>query len=217
MALPVTIPYYDDELGATVIRYATSPPEKTDSGKTSWSTKYIEFRGNIVITDKQKDLAWFLLFASNLVEKGVYQLVDIQAKYEGTFNDIVTKKNVLDFITGKNEDVIRNVAIKFISESYSRFELQELASRVNEWLEETKQWSAVWDFIRKSTSEKILQGESISALEWEGEEVFMMKCPPDVKHADLKGEAQSLGIKITAPPQTKDVLYSLIQHIRELE
>ena len=117
IALPVEVPYYDDEMGATLLRYSSTPPTANANGGVSWATKYIEFREYLGITEKQKDFAWFLLFASNLIKKGVYQLVDVEATYEGTFNDIIVKKDVMDKLKGFDEKFSPEYIIKQLSHS----------------------------------------------------------------------------------------------------
>lgn len=214
IALPVEVPYYDDEMGATLVRYSTTPPQKTPAGNLTWSTKYLEFREMMTITDKQKDLAWFLLFASNLIKKGVYKLVDIQAKYEGTFNEIITKKEVMDYLTSGEDELIRHIARKFINESISRLDTLELIVKVNNWIEENKKWEDVLTEIKKYNSSNILKNENLSSIEWEGETVNLMICPSNIKPTELKEEATSLGIKLSFPAQSKNVLYSLIQHVK---
>jgi hypothetical protein len=214
IALPVEVPYYDDEMGATLVRYSTTPPQKTPAGNLTWATKYLEFREMMTITDKQKDLAWFLLFASNLIKKGVYKLVDVQAKYEGTWNEIIVKKDVIDYLTGGDEELVRHIARKFLNESIASLEVVEVVVKLNSFIEDNKQWEPVLEEIKKYNSSNILKKENVSIIEWEGEPIEMLKCPSDIKNTELKDEAASLGIKITFPPQTKNVLYSLIQHVK---
>ena len=213
IALPVEIPYYDDEMGATAIRYSATPPQATKEGGLTYATKYIEFRETLTITDKQIDLAWFLLFASNLVKKGIYQLVDVQAKYEGTYAEIMLRKDVVDYLSA-DEELLKHIAQKFINEAFVRLEPIELFVKVNGWLEANKRWEEVHGEILKFNGDNILSKNKLTDIEWDGEPVQMLQCPAGVKAQELKAEAVSLGIKLTVPPQTKDVLYSLIQHIK---
>jgi hypothetical protein len=141
-------------------------------------------------------------------------MVDIKAKYEGSFSEIMIKKQVIDELTSGNNELIRYLTIKYLSESMVEIEPVELVVKLNNLFEGNKRWEEVLSEIKKFNSSKILKKESISELEWEGETVQMMQCPDDVKNSDLKAEAVSLGIRLTAPPQTKNVLYSLIQHIK---
>lgn len=218
IALPVVIPYNNDEIGSTVIRYSTRPPILSSTGNLSFPTKWIEFREYLTISDSQKDLAWFLIFASNLTAKGVFKLVDIRAEYEGSYNEIIIKKNVMDALTdgsGKShETLVRHIAGIFMGSGAVHGEPIELAVKIVNQCEADKSWDAVWKKITEFTSTQVLSKESVSEVEYDGEPVTMMKCPLNLKHQDLKEEASGLGIKITVPPQTKDMLYSLIQHIK---
>jgi len=219
IALPVEVSYYDDEIGATTIRYSTTPPSRNNNGQLNWGTKYIEFREYLTINEKQKDLAWFLLFASNLTEKGVYKLVDIQGQYEGTFSDMVTKKNVLTYLvpdegTDIDEDLVRHLTQKYIGEGFTKGHPVELAVKLGDMFEQTKIWKNAYDSILAFNSGRVLQKERLSAVEYEEEPVTLMTCPASVNYNDLKAEARELSIKLTSPPQSKDMLYSLIQHVK---
>jgi len=213
IALPVEIPYYDDEMGATALRYSVTPPMANSGGGVSYATKYIEFREYLSITEKQKDLAWFLLFASSLVKRGVYQLVDVQATYEGSYNDIMVKKDVMDALTA-DEELARYVAQKFIDESLVRMEGKELIVTVVRWVDDNNKWKLVLDEIKGKKSEEIIGNEKISALEYDGEEVLLQECPINIKLFTLKTQAKELNIPLTYPPQSKNVLYSLIEHVK---
>jgi hypothetical protein len=215
IALPVVVNYYDDELGATTIRYATEPPQRNANGGVNWGTKYVQFNEVMSITENQKDLAWFLLFASNLIKKGVYQIVDTKAEYEGTFSEIILKKNVVDALTSKDNELIVHLAKKFISENVAKIDPVELAVRLHDFCEKNKKWEDVYKEIKTFNSANVLEKEAVSEIEYDGEPVSMSKCPVEIKAADLREQAKELGIKMTTPPQTKDVLYSLIQHIKE--
>lgn len=213
MALPVEVPWYDDEIGATLIRYSPNPPTRNSEGKLTWTMKYLEFNETLTITDRQKDLAWFLLFASNLVRNGVYKMVDNQSEYEGTLQEIIIKKNVVDAITGVDEELIRTIARKFMVEYTDNVELTELSVRLHNTLERGKKWVEAFDEVKKLGNAKVLKKENISAVEFNGKPVNMLHCPEEVKYPELKSRALDCEIKLTVPPQTKDMLWSLINHI----
>jgi len=215
VALPVEVPWYDDELGATLIRYSPNPPRRNGEGKLTWTLKYLEFNETLAVTDKQKDLAWFLLFASNLIKKGVYKMVDNQAKYEGSLKDILMKKHVIDVITGEDEEAVRTLARKYMPEYTEGIELTELVVRLNDTLERDKKWIEAFEDVKKSEDAKISKKENISEVEYDGEKVFMSKCPDGIKYSELKSRAAECGIKPTSPPQTKDLLWSLVNHIEK--
>lgn len=214
IALPVEIPYYDDEIGATTIRYATSNPIKNQHGNFTWATKYIEFQETLTITDKQKDLAWFLIFASNLIKKGIYQLVDSQAKYEGSYNEILQKHNVIQELNNGDDELVRHIARMFINENVAEIDRKEVIVKLHLIFDTRKIWGDVLGEIKKYKSPAVLNKENISGLKYNGEDVIMEECPEFIKMAQLRADANLLGIKLTTPPQTKDVLYSLIQHVK---
>jgi len=83
-----------------------------------------------------------------------------------------------------------------------------------QWLKATNKWTAVWNEILAFNSANLKKNESLSEIEWEGEPVTMVACPPDIKNDVLKNSARDLGIGLTVPPQSKNVLYSLIQHVK---
>lgn len=218
VALPVEIPYYTEDMGSFTIRYSTSNPRSVPTGDGSsrivWNTKYIEFNESMNLTEREKDLAWFLLFASSLVRKGVYQLVDVQAKYEGTFEEIVTKKDATDAIISGDEELARHIARKFINESYIKLDYKELAVKIIQWCDQTNNWQKVGEEVKAYNSEKVLDKAKVSVIEFDGEEVVIQKCPPSVSRQQLMLEAKELGIKVTVPPQSNDVLFSLVAHVK---
>lgn len=215
IALPVEVPWYNDELGATLIRYSPSPPTRNSEGKLTWTVKYIEFNEALTITDRQKDLAWFLLIASNLVRRGVYKMVDNEAKYEGSFQEILTKKKVVDAITGNNEELVRALSRMFMGEYTENIEFKELVVTLHNALERDKKWTEAFNEVEKLENVKVLKKEKVSEVEYDGKKVPMLVCPEEIKYIELKVRASNCNIKLTSPPQTKDMLYSLIRHIEE--
>ena len=68
-ALPTSVPIYLEEMGAVSIRYSPSPPQR--EGKELIYPTYRNFMyERLILTEKNKDLAWFLLKASNFIEDG---------------------------------------------------------------------------------------------------------------------------------------------------
>jgi len=87
-ALPTAVPLYLDSMGAVEIRYSKAPPQK--QGK---SLVYPTFRlfmyERMILTKQNKDLAWFMLKATNFIGDG-----DIGSK--NVIRIYNPEKNVLD-------------------------------------------------------------------------------------------------------------------------
>jgi hypothetical protein len=216
-ALPVAVPYYDAESGSTTIRYSKTPPIREANNKLSWETRHIIIGETKVIKEDEKDLAWFLLYASNLIKENIYHLVDQERQYEGTFNDILVMKDVINALDVKNEDLVRHIAQKFVTENVMNTAPKTLIVNICTWCEANKKWAEVLKEIQKFTSAKVLEVQKVSEIEYDGEPVTMQFCPIEIKADVLKQQAKELGIPLTVPPQTKNVLYSLIKHVEKIK
>lgn len=221
IALPVILPYYSEDIGAVTVRYSSSPPTKDSGGRLVYGTKYIPFEETLSISEKDKDLAWFLIIASKLTERGVYKMVDREATYEGSFEELLIKKEANDLLLGKDEQLVRYIGMG-IPEIGSTVEIMtyfEVVSRVSQWLEaENKKpierYKQVVELANKYRKEATASKQRMSSIEFDGEEVEIQPAPDGVTRNSLVAEAKGLGIKITMPPQSNDVLYSLIQHVK---
>jgi hypothetical protein len=217
IALPSEVPYYDSKVGAMSIRYSKMPPRREAENKLSWDTRHIMLEETMVIGERDKDLAWFLLYASDLVGKGIYQLVDNEMKYQGTFDSIIVQRDVMIALDPKDEDLVRFVAQKFVTENVMNTPVKTLIVQVNDWCGANKKWAEVWKAIEGYNSKKVLDKQGISELEWDGEPVTMLACPVEIKQPALIEQAKALGIPLTTPIQTKNVLYSLIKHVEKVK
>jgi hypothetical protein len=217
VALPAAVQVYDEEIGATTIRYSETPPQRAADNKLTWGTKHIVLNENMTIKESQKDLAWYLLYACNLMNKGIYELVDKKAKYEGSFADILVKKDAINALDIKQEELVRHIAQKFVSENVMNTDLKDLVVQIYNWCDANKKWAEVWKEIEKFNSVRVLEKQRVSEIEYDGEPVMMMTCPIGLKAEALREDAKRLGIALTVPPQTKDVLYSLIQHVEKIK
>lgn len=66
-ALPSEVPIYLKELGAVSIRYSPGSPQRQGK-ELVWPTYRNFMYDRMILTKKNRDLAWFLLIASNFVE-----------------------------------------------------------------------------------------------------------------------------------------------------
>lgn len=70
IALPVSVPMYIDSLGAVNLRYSKSAPQRTNDGKTViYPGSRLLVYDKMILTEKEKDLAWFMLEATEFIEK----------------------------------------------------------------------------------------------------------------------------------------------------
>jgi len=122
-ALPTEVPLYLDTLGSISIRYSKAPPQK--QGKNIVYPTYRNFMfERMILTEKNKDLAWFILKATNFIEGGDPSSKKVMRIYN-------PQKNVLDKASEVkriakvdallmnedshvfNEDSLRTIADKF--------------------------------------------------------------------------------------------------------
>lgn len=217
VALPSVVPFYDEEIGSTTIRYSEYPPQREADNKLSWETRHILLGESRTIAEKDKDLAWFLLYACNLVGKGIYQLVDNERKYEGSFSDILVKKDVINALDVKDEELVQHIAQKFVNENVMNTSAKQLIVDTYNWCEANKKWGEVWKEIESFNSKRVLGKQKVSEIEYDGQTITMLSCPVEIKGDVLKTQAKELGIPLTVPPQTKNVLYSLIKHVEKIK
>lgn len=217
IALPVSVPFYDEEIGSTLIRYSKLPPRREADNKLVWETRHIKLDETMTVEEKDKDLAWFLLYACDLMGKGIYQLVDNERVYEGSFSDILVKKDVLNALDIKDEELLQYIAQKFVVENVMNTTPKQLLVDTFNWCESNKKWGEVWKEIESFNSKRVLDKAGVSEVEWDGEPVTMIACPAEIKADVLKVQAKELGIPLTVPPQTKNVLYSLIKHVEKIK
>jgi hypothetical protein len=70
IALPMVVPMYLDALGAVNIRYSKSAPQRTNDGKSViYPSARLLVYDKMILTDREKDLAWFMIKATNFIEK----------------------------------------------------------------------------------------------------------------------------------------------------
>jgi hypothetical protein len=70
IALPMSVPMYIDSLGAVNIRYSKSAPQRTNDGKSViYPSARLLVYDKMILTDREKDLAWFMLKATNFIER----------------------------------------------------------------------------------------------------------------------------------------------------
>lgn len=217
IALPSVVPFYDEEIGSTTIRYSEYPPQREADNKLSWETRHVLLGESRTISEKDKDLAWFLLYACNLIQKGIYNLVDNERKYEGSFNDILVQKDVMNALDEKDEELVRYIAQKHVTENVMNTPVKTLIVDTYNWCEANKKWGEVWKDIEQFKSKRVLEKQGVSELEYDGQPVIMMSCPIELKRDVLIEQAKELGITITVPPQNKNVLYSLIKHVEKVK
>lgn len=69
ISLPTMVPVYLDSLGAVSVRYSKTPPERNGERVTFPNTRLFVYE-NMLLTPKEKDLAWFILKATKFVQNG---------------------------------------------------------------------------------------------------------------------------------------------------
>lgn len=70
IALPMSVPLYLDSLGAINIRYSKSAPQRTNDGKSViYPSARLLVYDKMILTEREKDLAYFMLEATEFIEK----------------------------------------------------------------------------------------------------------------------------------------------------
>ena len=125
IALPVVVPMYLESLGAVNIRYSKAAPQRTNDGKTvMYPSSRLLVYDKMILTDKEKDLAWYMLEATEFIEKkdkfnpsAFLKINDPKAEVETKISKL--KRNAL-----VDEYLLREDSVLFNDES-----LQAIADR----------------------------------------------------------------------------------------
>lgn len=225
IAIPMNVSVYDPSLGSIEIRYSKRPPVKAGNNLI-WSRDGDSLMFETMsLTDKQLDLAWFLLKASDYVEKGIIKLVDKDLEFEGTFDSIKRQADAAsllfnDNVTLENLEVI--ASILFPKGEIGGYDsAKELATKI--WnmvtIGENNKRAYNYDALIKAATkagraskkeDRAQEVITVSLSEDEELTVPLLICPPKTKNETLFEKAESLGIPTDAG-LSRDVLYSLIK------
>jgi hypothetical protein len=70
IALPVVNPMYIEPLGAINVRYSRSAPQRSNDGKMiTYPGARLLVYDKMILTEREKDLAWYMLEATEFIEK----------------------------------------------------------------------------------------------------------------------------------------------------
>lgn len=225
IAIPMNINIQDEDLGTVEIRYASRTPTKTKNG-VMWNheNRSIIHEG-MAITDKQIDLAWFILKASNVVEKGILKIVDKQAEYEGSFKDMARQASVVNAIFDKNltlEAILEIAALVPTESPISGSTREEVAMKLWTVVENGEKKKQPYNFdsvlkaiakVKKSNGKAALDGQetaSVTLSDGEELEVARLKCPTTYSMEQMFKKAAELNFPTEG--LDRDLLYSVIKH-----
>jgi hypothetical protein len=218
VALPMVTNIYDEELGSIQIRYSKEPPIINSKNQHVYRNGALMFFDVRAITEKEMDFAWFMLKATNYLEKKMVKLVNKKVEFSGKFDELQkqAKANAILFDDNRAEPELVEFA-KAVYPDGSTFKYEstrELAVKIWERTKVTEAYGLI-----TSTYEKILnnkreqQGRVVFDVKQENgveveTEITLVKAPVGKRKAELVAEAEKLGITYT--DQTNDLLWSLI-------
>lgn len=231
LAMPTVANIYDQELGSIEIRYSSAPPIRVDKNLMWPRDKEASLMfETLALTSDKLDLAWFILKASNLLEKGVFTIVDSKAAFGKQFSEVILQKEVTNYIFDDDvtEEDLAKVAALFFEPNEINYEAvsgkEELAMKLitkalndkdnprNPGLKRLKEAC-----IRVGLDKEKPKNEEASQVihfEFEGEEVSadLVKAPADIMYNDILDEGKKLGLQTVG--KKKDVVYSMIQYVK---
>jgi hypothetical protein len=225
IAIPQNIGMYDPDLGTIEVRYASTPPTKTKSG-ISWGreSKFM-LREGMSISDKQIDLAWFILKASKVVENGILKVVDKQAEYEGSFKDMARQADVVAAIFDKNltlETILEIAALVPTESPVGGASREEVAMKLWTIVESGEKNKKVYNFdsalkaiakVKKANGAAATDGKEVVEVGLVNGEVLSiarLKCPVTYSMEQMIKKANELNFPTEG--LDKDLLYSVIKH-----
>ena len=226
IALPMVSNIYVDDLGSVQVRYSKDPPIYNNN-RLVWRKGSEMFDELRAISEDEMDFAWFILKATNYVEKGILKLVNKKNEFNRDFEKlkIQARPYALLFADERTEEELLNVVADMFPENVIFYEgsgIGELSLKIWEavkiadangspWgyveLEQTLQKEIDKNITRKEKSIKIVKQES--GLEDEDIPVEMVKAPVGRKKDDLLKEAEEIGLPVN-PTMTNNLIWSMI-------
>ncbi len=231
IAIPMNVSVYDPQMGSIEIRYSKRPPVKAGNNLI-WSRDGDSLMFETMsITDKQLDLAWFLLKASDYVEKGILKLVDKELEFEGKYESILKQTEVASAIFNHDangdpslERLELIASILFPNNEIGHYDsAKELATKIwnliviGEANKKSYNYNSALKAAEKAkktlAKEKPVAAENITVTLPDGEDVTfpLLVCPPKTKNETLFERAESVGLPGDMG-LSRDVLYSLIKY-----
>ena len=225
IAIPMNINLQDEDLGTVEIRYASRTPTKTKNG-IMWNHEGVSIiREGMAITDKQLDLAWFILKASSVVEKGIVKIVDKQAEYEGSFKDMERQADVVSAIFDKNltlETILEIAALIPTESPVSGHSREEVATKLWTIVQAGEKGRKAYNFdsvlkaiakVKKVNGKAATEGQETVEVGLANGEVLNVKriaCPINVTMEKLL--VRSTELNFPTEGLDKDLIYSVIKH-----
>lgn len=225
MAIPQNIGMYDPDLGTIEVRYASTPPTRTKNG-ISWGreSKFI-IREGISVNDKQIDLAWFILKASKVVENGILKVVDKQAEYEGSFEDMARQADVVKAIFDKNltlEAILEIAALVPTESPIGGASREEVAMKLWTVVQSGEKTKKAYNFnsvlkaiakVKKVNGKASTEGqETVEVNLVNGEVLDVKRIPCPINMTMEKLLVKSTELNFPTEGLDKDLIYSVIKH-----
>ena len=228
VAVPANVHVYDDELGAVEIRYSKTPPIKSGKKLVWTADKDFMLSEVFTINEKNIDLAWFFLKASNYVTKGIVKLVDKDLEFKGSFSEVKRQMEASRILF---DDDVTMERIETLAELVLPKEMKIEADTKEEYA--TKLWDIIvageksrkeynYDALMEA-NKKISKAQAADYVDKtkkqlilivlaDGREVTVpeVKCPPKTKEETLEERAAAHGFPTEG--LTRDEIYSLIKY-----
>lgn len=233
MAIPLRATLTDERFGSIQIRYSEYPPEEAENGKKLWpSNKDKSIIGeSLTILEKDKDYAWFIMYVSQFVKRGVLKLVDKDREFKGKFSDIqkqlaaqkclfdesVTKERVealVEIVLPEKMKIMGDTAEELATQLWdiiTKGEQQNKSYNYDALIKANNQLSRV---VAKTVANEKQSTENPAVILVEMRDgqsltVPSVKCPHPTKQETLDARADENGLDITG--LTRDEAYSVIK------
>ena len=235
MSLPMTTSIYDEEVGSISVRYSSNAPQKVDNRIIWQRNKETDlFFDTMSISIKQLDLAWFLLRATNYLEKNMFKIVDTRAEFSSKFNEAVVQKDVssmifADYVT---EEMLAKVAHDFMEMSeidynaisgkeelaiklWSKAVIEDKKTKKNSFVKLLKICRKYKLDVKPVKELKKPQVILVKDKDDKEIEIPLLDTPVGINRASLFEEASKFGIN-NAKKLKNGVIYTLIEHQKSL-
>lgn len=122
--LPTVMPIYLDSLGAVSIRYSKTPPERKGESVTFSGNRLFVYE-NMLLTKKEKDLAWFILKATNFVKSetnksssAFLRIEDPKKEVEQKASEVKRIVKVDQLLMNEDSPVYNKESLQYIADKF---------------------------------------------------------------------------------------------------
>jgi len=227
-AFPMVANVYLPDLGSVQIRYSKDPPTFDNNNRVTFTKGSMMFGDITAIEEDQMDLAWFLLRATNYIDKKMLKLEDKKQEFDNEFEKLKAqaKPYSLLFSEDRTEEELLAVAKVLFKDEEPIYEggVSEIALSIwgkiknGDKITEAERYKSLEKAILNEINKKGQSGQKVIIVNKEdgekSESTPKLKAPIEIRKEKLLDEGLALGLAVD-DGMTKDMLWTLIQNAKK--